>query len=296
MPTFKIGPEAEIPYDYVAPTLGDATFVFINALTGNAGAWEEAIVPALHEKGYGTVTFNLRGQVGSQYGRLERLDETVLIGDLQALLEHIAPPRPILVGLSVGGLYAAKAWLAGTEAIGLVLINTLRKPGLRLDWINEALARVMQIGGTQAVMDFYLPMLVGPELLEQYRDTCLLDEVYNPPLAADGLLRLIREARSADWALPPEQFSIPVLVLTGMKDRVFLDIVDVRDIVDRMPNATHVELPRAGHLIPLEDPEKTSIELLKFADAFNPAKEEADDDEAAEDGEDKAQEDDKDQD
>jgi hypothetical protein len=49
----------------------------------------------------------------------------------------------VVVGLFIGGLYAAKSILAGLDVAGLVLINTLQKSGLRLDWINTGTLRAM---------------------------------------------------------------------------------------------------------------------------------------------------------
>ena len=66
---------------------------------------------------------------------------------VRALLAQLDPPAPILVGLSIGGLFAAQAYLAGAPAIGLVLINTLRKPSQRLEWINQAMVRLARLGG-----------------------------------------------------------------------------------------------------------------------------------------------------
>lgn len=266
MSIIELGHGAALSYDYHAPTSAEVSFVFVNALTGSATLWEDEVCPALREEGSGTLTYNLRGQHRSPAGRLDRLDEALMVADLQALMEQIAPPRPILVGLSIGGLYAAKAWLAGTDAAGLVLINTLRLPGQRLDWINEAIARVMRMGDTRAVMDFFGPMLVGPEGLKRLAPDCLKDEAYVPPGPGDSVLRLVLEARSTEWDLAYEQLALPVLVMSGLKDRMFLDVAEVKGLVGRMPDAEHLEFPVAGHLIPLEEPKRTTAELLKFAE------------------------------
>jgi len=41
---------------------GAPTFVFVNAITGDAGMWQAEIGPALREKGFGTLCYNLRGR------------------------------------------------------------------------------------------------------------------------------------------------------------------------------------------------------------------------------------------
>jgi pimeloyl-ACP methyl ester carboxylesterase len=81
-------------------------------------------------------------------------------------LNEIEPPRPIMVGLSIGGLFAARAWLKGADALGLVLINTLRREGPRLKWIGDALVRAAEVGGLDLFRDLFLPLLMNEEWLE----------------------------------------------------------------------------------------------------------------------------------
>ena len=52
--------------------------------------------------------FNLRGQAGSDF-TFTALDEATIIADIVALMNHVAPPRPVYVGHSIGGLFAARA-------------------------------------------------------------------------------------------------------------------------------------------------------------------------------------------
>ncbi|MEL6317808.1 MAG: alpha/beta fold hydrolase, partial [Pseudomonadota bacterium] len=109
MAYLEIGPRARILYEAHGPTEPDApSFVFVNALTGNMFAWEAAVAPALRGQGFGTVSFNFRGQDGTVFDPDEPLDESALLADLTAVLAQVAPARAVLVGLSLGGLLAAK--------------------------------------------------------------------------------------------------------------------------------------------------------------------------------------------
>ena len=135
------------------------TFVFFNALTGDAASWEAVIVPKLVEHGHGALVYNLRGQPGSPFTSDLILDDKLIASDAVRLLTEVKPIQPIFVGLSIGGLFAARTYLAGAEAIGLVLVNTLRRQSVRLSWINDALVRSVEIGGLELLKDFYLPLL-----------------------------------------------------------------------------------------------------------------------------------------
>ena len=101
-------------YRHHAPAhAGAPTFVFVNALTGSTDAWEAAVAPALREAGFGTLSWNFRGQADSPFAPGLELTDAVITADLQRLLAELAPARPVLVGLSIGGLYAARAVLGG---------------------------------------------------------------------------------------------------------------------------------------------------------------------------------------
>lgn len=248
-----------------APAPGQKTFLFVNALTGSTDHWEAEIAPALRAQGYGTVSYNFRGQAHTKFSVDDALDEAQIVADLQRVASEKASDAPILVGLSIGGLFAARAILKGTAASGLVLLNTLRKPGLTLDWTNEAVFRAVRLGGSQLVMDMFLPMLLGSSTLAQMRDKCLGASAYEPLDAASGIYRLVERSRDADWDLPYEELALPVLAMTGLHDRVFLDRDAVARLLRRLPQASEITLPDTGHLIPVEAPQAVTDALLTFA-------------------------------
>ena len=122
MSQLRIGSRDALYYEYSAPSGKDqCTFVFVNALTGDAGSWMGVIGPRLLAAGHGVLVYNLRGQTDSSFSPELRLDDHLIVSDLVRLMEEVEPERPILVGLSIGGLFAARAWLTGAHALGIVL-------------------------------------------------------------------------------------------------------------------------------------------------------------------------------
>jgi hypothetical protein len=109
-------------------------FVFFNALTGDTTNMEAPIAPPLREAGRGPLADNTRGPVDSRFSPDVVLDADLVVAGALRLPEHVQPSRPVRVGLSIGGLFAAR---------GLVLINTLRQDSARLRWIGDALARTV---------------------------------------------------------------------------------------------------------------------------------------------------------
>lgn len=246
-----------------AATPGMPCFVFFNPLTGDTNNWETVIAPQLREKGFGTLSFDYRGQTQSPFGEGVSLTSQGIVDDAVSLLNEVKPENPILVGLSIGGLYAAQAFLAGAEASQLVLINTLRKDTNRLAWIGDALVRTAEIGGLQLFRDLFLPLLMNEEWLKTNRGDFLATPSNYEPLAADtGTYKLLAEAGpSADWDLAYEKLTLPTLVVTGLQDHVFLETAFVDELFDRLPQGKRIDLDNAGHLIPGERPD-TVVDIL----------------------------------
>lgn len=242
---------------------GLPTFVFVNALTGSTAAWEDAVAPALRELGFGTLSYNFRGQTDSPFAPGTELTAELIVADLQRLLAAVAPERPILVGLSIGGLYAARAVLAGTQVAGLVLLNTLREINPRIAWVNDALPALVAHGGVGLFLDALFPLIVNPDFAAKARPNFLRGG-YAPLDPDHGHMNLMRNSPATDWILPYEALDLPVLVITGLHDRVFLDREVVDRLFARLPDARREDWPDAGHLLPQEAPAKLAESLARF--------------------------------
>lgn len=265
MAQLEISEGEALYYEYVPSGESAQTFVFVNALTGSTEMWTGDICPRLQAAGYGTLCYNFRGQAKTAFADDTALTPGLVVDDLCRLMAEVQPPAPVLVGLSIGGLFAAQAYLAGAEATALVLINTLRKPGLRLDWINQAMVRLARIGGGRLVMTANMPGLASPELMAKMWDASFSKDPYEAPPETDGLLRLMEGSLETDWDLPYEKLDRPVLLLTGAHDRVFRIEADVAELKARIPDAAEIVYAQAGHLIPLEASDRFCDDLKEFA-------------------------------
>lgn len=262
----KVGPGGTVYYEHVPPVApAGVTFVFFNALTGDLAMWRGEIGAALEAAGHGLLVFNYRGQDRTAWSPGERLDADLIVGDAVALLRDAAPVRPVLVGLSIGGLFAAHAVLGGAEAAGLVLINTLRRDGERLRWVNDAVVRAAEFGGLKLFQDLYAPLIFNQDWQAANRGAFLGHEPYEPISRASGVYNLLLHAGTADWDIAYEKLAPPVLVISGLQDRVFFDPSDVAGLAARMPDARRLDMPDAGHMIPAERPGELTAALLDFA-------------------------------
>lgn len=266
MPLLELSPANTRAYDLIEPSDTGFTFVFFNALSGDKSMWTSTVGDALTAEGHGMLLYNLRGQAGSDTTATS-IDCASIIEDAKALLDHVRPPRPIHVGLSIGGLFALEAHLAGGSgrADAIVLINTLRKPGPRLDWINDAVVRAAEIGGFDLMKDLYSPLLMNRDWQAENRPQFLKSEPYTPCAPDDRALMLLKSGTMADWNVDYERVDVPVLSITGLQDRVFLDRDDVRELAARVPDCRTIDMADAGHMLPVERPAALSQALVEFA-------------------------------
>ena len=68
MPHLALDDQNSLYYLHTPPTRADApTFVFVNALTGTTDHWENTVCAGLQNAGFGTLSYNFRGQDHSTF-------------------------------------------------------------------------------------------------------------------------------------------------------------------------------------------------------------------------------------
>lgn len=253
-------------YEHTEPTVeGGKTFVFINAITGDTSMWENNLAPLLRDAGHGTLAYNFRGQANSPFKPGLELTEEIIVGDLVHLLKELAPKNMILVGLSIGSLYAVKALFKGIQVDGLVLINMLRRIGTRIQWMNDIVPQLMAAGGPTLMRDAYTHLITGPAFAEKARALVFGAPPEYAPMDPDcGTMNLVTHMGGADWDVAYENIDVPALVVTGLHDRVFYDAAVFEELYARIPNPTRVDMGHVGHMIPAEDPGALAKAILAF--------------------------------
>ncbi len=242
---------------------GAPSFVFVNAITGTTDHWESAVAPALRQAGFGTVSYNHRGQAGSDFAQGTELTDKLIIEDLGRVVARHGGPKPVLVGLSIGGLYAARAHLGGAACAGLVLLNTLREIGPRIAWVNDALPAIASRLGMAVFGDVMSPMILNPEALQGARPNAFKQD-YEPLEKDSGLMNIIRNSTATDWNADWGAISVPTLIITGHCDRVFRDPEVIDRLSAQITDHRREEWEDCGHMVPVERPVRLAERLAKF--------------------------------
>jgi pimeloyl-ACP methyl ester carboxylesterase len=212
------------------------------------------------------VTPDLRGFGGSQLGYDEpSLDH--MADDVAALLDTLGLDRVVLGGLSMGG-YVAMALLRRhlDRVSGLLLADTIASPDAEAARANRhRIADALdESGATQVLLDDVFPALTGdttaaerPMVLGRVR--ALVEDA--PPAAAAWAQRAM--------AARPDSFdtlrtvTVPALVVAGEQDALS-SVADAQAMVDALPEARLVVVPRSGHLTAVEAPDAFNVAAREF--------------------------------
>ncbi len=186
--------------------------------------------------------------------------------DLGAVLDNLGLERPVVVGHSLGAAIALKLALERPDRVdALVLI------GGEADLTNLAprmlasAERIESMGLETWIEEFWSknPPFAEPSL---QRDGEILDEYRNLLLENDPTdyvrqCRAIAAAERLSGRLG--EVGHPVLVVVGgLDDRTLPE--HGRELARALSNGRLVELPEAGHSIPLEAPEATAEAITDF--------------------------------
>ncbi|WP_446665178.1 alpha/beta fold hydrolase [Flexivirga sp. B27] len=280
--------EIDEPDDAVAGTRGGTTVLLVHGYTHTHAVWSRQR-GAIRSAGYRVVCVDLRGHGRSGEGDDASYTIAQLGRDLATVIEQTTPEGPVaLVGHSMGGmalmaLAEQRPDLVRTRVIGVALISTsagglsdvnfglgrklgtvvhrlgpsaIERADRRPDLFNtartvgrnveSALVQRLSFGGP-------VPRSVLRELAEMIFATRMhVIGAFMPTLMEHE-----REGTLAAFD------GIETLILHGTRDRL-TPITHGQRLAELLQGAELVVVKRAGHVLPMEDPELVSRELLAF--------------------------------
>lgn len=187
--------------------------------------------------------------------------------DLVALLDALGVQQPVCVcGLSMGGYIALAFWRKYRQRVrSLVLCDTRSAADApEAAAARRTLADKATAAGMEQVAEAMLPKLIHPDTpkLRPQVTTAVKQMILgtNPRGAAAALRGMAIRPDCADL-LPT--INVRTLVFAGEKDAISPPD-EMRKIAAAIPSAKFVEIPEAGHMSPMENPERVNAELLTF--------------------------------
>lgn len=225
-------------------------------------------VPELRAAGWRTLALDPPGQ-----GRSKGVDRAYTMDECAdaavAVLDGLDVRTPVLVlGTSWGGMIAPRIALRAPNRVrGIVAFNTTADSATPLEWCNNTLlTKMLAIGALDEIVDTMIVSLVlAPETRRQHpglgQDITRTYRSWNRRGLINTVRAVLCDRNSFLDALP--YVTTLTLVVSG-KEGPILPSPHSRRIVEKMPNARHLEVPRAAHLVPLEQPEAANALIRDF--------------------------------
>jgi pimeloyl-ACP methyl ester carboxylesterase len=219
-------------------------------------SWSAA-TSELGRRGYYAVSIDLRGHGESNWAPDGNYDLGRYRDDILSLLEQL-PPRPVMVGASLGGITAILAIgeSSAPVASGLVLVDITPR---------------VEPEGVRRIQEFMTANLDGFDSLEQVADAVA---AYNPnrprPKNIQGLRKNLREREGRYfWHWDPAMLhrpegdyegrldrldhaaasiTLPTMLVKGAESDIVSDetVAHMREL---MPHADYVDISGAGHMV-----------------------------------------------
>ncbi|MDY6824457.1 MAG: alpha/beta hydrolase [Thermodesulfobacteriota bacterium] len=269
----RVAVDANLNMHYIEAGSGSPV-VLIHGWLCTAGFWQKQI-PALSEN-HRVVAVDL---IGCGYSDKPLNDDISYSTDNQArwvlaLMDRLGLERASIIGHSLGGHIATKIALAAPERLDkLVLLSAAgfsENPRL-LPWYLRA-GRFLNLDGMALMLASRTSVTAATKLCMYHPDSPVdeffIDQLMGTTFASRrnrlASVKLTHEALFHDFVddrIP--DITAPTLLVWGINDEVVPPKLGLR-YLGLMPNASLSLIEKAGHLMPLERPERLNRELINF--------------------------------
>ena len=209
-------------------------------------------------KAHTLVLWDMRGHGQSDYpDDPAAYSEALTVADMAALLDTVGADKAIVGGLSLGGYMSLAFYCTHPARVSaLLIIDTgpgFKKDDARDSWNKRA---------HETADRFERDGLAVLKAASRERSTVSHRDASGLARAARGMLTQ-RDARVIDL-LP--NIRVPALVVVGADDAPFLAASDY--MAAKIPGATKVVIPTAGHAVNIDQPQAFIAAVLPFLDGL----------------------------
>lgn len=237
---------------------GDTTLVLLHYFGSSGNAW----APLQERLGAGirSITPHLRGfgQSAAAPGPFRLADS---VRDLNELLQPLRLQRYTLIGHSMGGKIAlafAASAPAGLDSL-VLLAPSPPTPEPMTEDEREAMRATF---GDAGALREHLTSICGPSLPPE---AILQQEVASHLQASEAAWNAWLDGGSKENiadAMPA--VSVPALLISGEKDSGIQPAMVDKEVAGRLRRVQHEVLPRTGHLIHLEQPDRVATLVRRW--------------------------------
>jgi len=216
-------------------------------------------------KNYLCVSYDIRGLGGSPAGDGQFTMES-FVDDLETILDELKLNKPILCGLSMGGYISLRALERMQEKFSAAILCDTKSEADNNEGKLKRAAGIKRINKEELapfVKDF-ITNCFGDDFKqnrkEELQKIIEKSSQFNPVGVKGCLLAMLSRS---DTTMNLGKINIPTLLICGEQDSLTPPPV-MNDMFHKIDKAEFVEIPKAGHMTPIENPQVVNKAIRDF--------------------------------
>jgi 3-oxoadipate enol-lactonase len=216
-------------------------------------------------KDYLCVSYDIHGLGESPVGDGQFTMES-FVDDLEMILDELKLSKPILCGLSMGGYISLRALEKMQERFTAAILCDTRSEADNNEGKLKRAAGIKRINteGLEPFAKEFITNCFGQDFKQNKKDDFekIIEKSshFNPVGVKGGLLAMLSRT---DTTTNLGKINIPTLLICGEQDALTPPPV-MMDMFHKINKADFVEIPKAGHMTPIEDPQVVNKAIRDF--------------------------------
>ncbi len=240
-----------------------SSIVFIHGFPYDHLMWSKQV--DFLQKSHFCLTYDIRG-LGKSPGGDGQFSMETLVDDLLNVTDELQLNRPVICGLSMGGYIALRAVERAQEKLGgLILCDTKSFPDDDTAKLKRANGiKQINLEGLQKFCEATIPNTFSDSTLNErnwlYKEILDRAITYDPVGVKGCLLAMLSRTDTTPFL---EKITIPTLIICGENDKLTPPLV-MKEMHKKIKDSDYVEIPGAGHMAPVENPEAVNKAISDF--------------------------------
>ena len=240
---------------------GAPWIILSNSLGADLTMWDDQI--GLLTQKYRVLRYDQRGHGASDVPPGPYAFD-ILVADVIAMMDILGIETADWIGLSMGGMTGMGLAIHHGDRFGRMVVADARSvatDAYRDMWDQRVAA--IEGGGVEAIVEGSLGLWFTDGFRAGNPDVAAMAGRMIAATPADGYIASCYALRALDYFKDLGKISLPILYLVGGKDKG-APPEEMKAMADATPHARFVEIPDAGHVANINQPEAFNAALSEF--------------------------------
>ena len=248
---------------YLSGNNESKTILFVHGFPFDHSMWQTQVDEFI--KDYKCVTYDIRGLGESPAGDGQFTMES-FVDDLERILYELKLNKPILCGLSMGGYISLRALERIQENISAAILCDTRSEADNNEGKLKRAAGIKRINkeGLAPFAKDFITNCFGDDFKQNRKESLqnIIEKSsqFNPVGVKGCLLAMLSRS---DTTMNLGKINIQTLLICGEHDTLTPPPV-MKEMFHKINKAEFVEIPKAGHMTPIENPQVVNKAIRDF--------------------------------